>query len=272
VELADGSENRRAAVLGCGALGLTTARLLQDRGWSVTIYARELPPHTTSNIAGAQWSPYTVFDSDRTSTAFDAQFERAARIAHRTFQQQVGAGHGVRWIENYVLSQSPLRPQTGPIADLYPASQMLTADAHPFAAPHVRRFTTMLIEPSIFLDRLTRDFLLRGGDIVVREMSDAGEIAALDDGVVFNCTGLGSRALFRDDEMIPIKGQLVFLLPQPEVDYITLAGDYYMFPRSDGILLGGSRERGEWSLETTGAVVDAILGGNRRIFDAMTAG
>src|SRR5262245_49133060 len=37
----------RFAVLGCGAVGLATARLLQRRGAEVTIYAKDLPPHTT---------------------------------------------------------------------------------------------------------------------------------------------------------------------------------------------------------------------------------
>jgi len=45
------------AVLGCGAVGLATARLLQDRGLPVTIYASELPPNTTSNIAGGECFP-----------------------------------------------------------------------------------------------------------------------------------------------------------------------------------------------------------------------
>src|SRR5206468_6660062 len=43
---------KRFAVLGCGAVGLATARLLQQRGAEVTIYAKDLPPYTTSNIAG----------------------------------------------------------------------------------------------------------------------------------------------------------------------------------------------------------------------------
>src|SRR5512145_709050 len=41
----------RVAVLGAGALGLATARLLQRRGVEVTLYAKDLPPQTTSNIA-----------------------------------------------------------------------------------------------------------------------------------------------------------------------------------------------------------------------------
>jgi D-amino-acid oxidase len=45
---------RDCAVLGCGAVGLATARLTQERGMQVTIYAAALPPETTSNVAGAQ--------------------------------------------------------------------------------------------------------------------------------------------------------------------------------------------------------------------------
>ena len=65
---------------------------------------------------------------------------------------------------------------------------------------------------------------------------------ALDDPVIINCTGLGSRDLFSDYDLILVKGQLTFLLPQPEVDYMVISGGLYMFPRSDGILLGGSFE------------------------------
>src|SRR5262245_55166814 len=74
-----------AADLGCGAVGLATARLLQNRGFDVTIYARALPPDTTSNIAGASWYPTLVVDEALRTPAFNAQFERAARFSHRYF-------------------------------------------------------------------------------------------------------------------------------------------------------------------------------------------
>src|SRR5262249_25585036 len=46
VALALRTASRGAAVLGCGAVGLATARLLQDHGFQVTIYAKALPPYT----------------------------------------------------------------------------------------------------------------------------------------------------------------------------------------------------------------------------------
>ena len=94
------SGERRAAVLGCGVVGLAPARLLQLRGWAVTIYARDLPPRTTSNVGGGQWTPASVFDRDVATPAFMTQFVDASRIAYRYFQDFVGAGYGVRWIDN----------------------------------------------------------------------------------------------------------------------------------------------------------------------------
>ena len=84
-----------------------------------------------------------------------------------------------------------------------------------------------------------------------------------------NCTGLGAKALFGDEELTPIKGQLTVLLPQPEIDYCTLAADVYMFPRSDGVLLGGTHERGVWSLEPDLEAKQRILAEHARIFQQM---
>src|SRR4029453_13080389 len=67
------------AVLGCGAVGLATGGLGQRRGAEVTIYAKDLPPHTTSNIAGGQWSPTWVMDEEGGTREGEALLPRAAR-------------------------------------------------------------------------------------------------------------------------------------------------------------------------------------------------
>ena len=100
----------------------------------------------------------------------------------------------------------------------------------------------MQIQTPIYLDAVARDFRLAGGRIVVREFSDAEDLLALPEPVIMNCTGLGARALFGDEELGPSKGQITILLPQPEVDYRA----FNMSPRKDGLLLhsGGMNERG----------------------------
>jgi D-amino-acid oxidase len=258
----------RVAVVGCGAVGLATARLLQRRGLAVTIYARDIPPNTTSNVAGAQFGPFSVFEAGRTTPAFDDQFARATRISRRLFQDLPLREFGIRWIENYSLSDEEDRPP--PNLDLYPDTTDLGPREHPFPYRHARRFTAMLIEMSTYMRTLLQEFLIAGGTLVVREVPDRRALAAFDEPVIFNCTGLGARALLGDEELTPAKGQVTFLLPQPEIDYITLApSGLYMFPRSDGILLGGTFERGNWTLEPDPAALTRILDGHRRFFTAM---
>src|SRR5262245_17274117 len=99
----DSGRRGSAAVIGCGAVGLATARILQDRGFQVTIYAGELPPYTTSNVAGAMWFPSMVADRSERTPEFDAQFTRAQKTSHVFFQGLVGADYAVRWRPLYAL-------------------------------------------------------------------------------------------------------------------------------------------------------------------------
>ena len=64
----------------------------------------------------------------------------------------------------------------------------------------------MLIEPAIYLNALVRDFRsLRR--IVIREFRGTEEIVALPEAVIYNCTGLGARSLFSDQDLTPaLKG------------------------------------------------------------------
>jgi glycine/D-amino acid oxidase-like deaminating enzyme len=241
----------RFAVLGCGVSGLSTARLLQRRfqhgPGTVTIYAKDLPPDTTSNIAGAWWAPTSVYET--TTPKFNEQFRQASRISNRAFQLLVGAEYGVRWIDTLELSrnEAQLGRELPGGNDLYPEIEVHHDPDNYFGFPFVKQYMSMLIEPSIYLSALLRDFYIAGGRVVVQEFKSRAQIARLREPVVFNCTGLGSRALFDDKELTPVRGQLEVLLPQPEIDYAYLSSGY-MFPRRDGIILGGTWDHDDWSL------------------------
>jgi glycine/D-amino acid oxidase-like deaminating enzyme len=252
------------AVLGCGVSGLSTARTLQRRfqngPGTVTIYARELPPDTTSNISGAHWSPTTVFDPELASAKFSEQFQKACRISNRAFQLLAGTEYGVRWIETFELyrNEALLADPLPGGNDLYPAIEIHRDPEHYFGFPFVKQFSTMLIEPSIYLSALLRDFYIAGGRVVVKEFRSHEEIMRLPEPVVFNCTGLGARALFNDQKLGPVRGQLEVLMPQPEIDYCYL-GRGYMFPRRDGIILGGTFDHDDWSLAPRAEQAAGIL-------------
>jgi glycine/D-amino acid oxidase-like deaminating enzyme len=156
-----------------------------------------------------------------------------------------------------------------PIRDLVPEMRDLEPSENPFPFPSVRQFDTMMIEPNTYLPAMMQDFRIAGGRIEVREVRNLAELQGLPERVIVNCTGLGAKSLFGDEELTPIKGQLTILLPQPEIDYCTLPEDLYMFPRSDGILLGGTHQEGVWSLEPDLQAKQRIVAEHARIFREM---
>lgn len=261
---------RHFAVLGSGVNGLSTARLLQRRfqngPGTVTIYAKDLPPETTSNIAGGFWSPTSVYDHERITTDFRDKFRQACRISNRAFQNLVGPDYGVRWIETFELyrNEEALTRELPGGDDLYPERQAHRDADHYLGFPFVRQYNTMLIEPPVYLNALLRDFYIAGGKLVVKEFHSREEVKRLAEQVVFNCTGLGARALFGDESLEPVRGQLEVLLPQPEIDYCYLSTGY-MFPRRDGIVLGGTFDHGDWSLAPNPDQANFILGSHAEI-------
>ncbi len=255
------------AVIGAGVMGLTTARLVQEAGFPATIYAAALPPDTTSNIAGGQWSPFGHYRDSAVTPEWRAQFAAALDYSWRRFQILVGDDYGIRWLPTYVEDEGGPEPAPAEVDPYHPALRVLGPAEHPFPLGQVARFDTMYVETGRFLRQLLRDVQLAGGRIEVRNFSAPADVAALPERLVFNCTGLGARALFGDEELLPARGQLAILLPQPEVRYAFTGDAGYMFPRPDGIILGGTFELDQWSTDTDPADITRILASHRRLFE-----
>lgn len=261
--LAMAHTDRKAAVLGSGVVGLTSARELQRHGFDVTIYAMAVPPDTTSNMSLAGWTPTSgLVDNTLRTAAWDAQVREAARIAYRRLQLLIGPKYGVTWVTQYqpAMANNPQTPQENPIlpAEFSGPRVVLGPGEHPFPTPYCIQREEMRIEPSIYLDALMNDFLNWGGKVVIRKFDSPRDVASLSENVIINCTGLGSKVLFSDPDLVPLKGQLVVLIPQPEITYGTSgaarqlppdAGFVHMMPRSDGIILGGTSLMGNSSLD-----------------------
>lgn len=282
-DLALAHSERRAAVLGSGVVGLTSARELQRRGFTVTIYAATVPPDTTSNMSLAGFTPTSglVQFSSRTPE-WEAQFREAVQIAYRRLQLLIGPKYGISWIMNYAPTDNEQAGRGGNV--LMPESiqnprVILQPGEHPFPTKFAIERPEMRIEPSIYLDALMTDFLLWGGNVVIRKFETPRDVAALTENVIVNCTGLGSKALFNDPELVPLKGQLTVLVPQPEIAYSTNggarapatpeAGFIHMMPRSDGIILGGTSLRDDWSLEVNENERQRIVDTHIELFSAM---
>ena len=85
----------------------------------------------------------------------------------------------------------------------------------------------------------------------------------------FRISVLGAAALFGDEELVPAKGQLVFLPPDPGVDYMTFGGGeglLHMFPRGDVLLLGGIFRRGDSSANAEAQETERIVHEHEALF------
>ena len=284
-EFATEHQARDVAVIGCGSVGLTSARQLQRRGFDVTIYAAAVPPYVTSNMSLAGFTPVSgLVAAERRTPEWDAQYRRAVEIAYRQLQLMSGAGYGISWIDNFSLTNELRTPQPpnpdrpAPLPQLLPEEVVLQPGEHPFPTKYALWSPSLRIEPSIYLDALVRDFRLWGGRIVIRKFDTPRDLAALREPIVINCTGLGAKELFGDPELVPLKGQLTVLVPQPDVNYHTNGGltppppgslGLHTMARRDGIALGGTSQRDVWTLEPDEAERKRVVEGHIALFSAM---
>jgi glycine/D-amino acid oxidase-like deaminating enzyme len=253
------------AVIGSGIVGLSTARLVQEAGFPLTIYAAALPPDTTSNVAGGQFHPFAVFRDGFVTPDFMAQFTRALDYSWRRFQIMVGDDYGIRWLPTYVEADSP---DAQLLPYFPPNDRALTRGEHPFPLDNVIRYDTIYVETGRYLRQMIRDLQIAGGKFEIRRFATPADLAALPESLVFNCTGLGSHDLFGDQDLRPVRGQLAILEPQPEVRYALTGGPGYMFPRPDGIVLGGTFEVDEWDPTPQAATIKHIVAAQKSFFEA----
>lgn len=241
------------AVLGSGVMGLSTARLVQEAGFPVTIYTAALPPDTTSNIAGGEWSPYGHFADDAVTPEWRGQYKAARDYSWRRFQIMVGDDYGIRWLPVY-SDGGPRRP-----SPYRPTDRNIGPEDHPFPLGPMNRFETMFVETGRYLRQMIRDVQIAGGRLAIRKFANLADVATLPETLIFNCTGLGSREMLGDMDLRPARGQLAVLLPQPEIRYAYTGEHGYMFPRPDGIIVGGTFELDEWSTVPVEADIARIL-------------
>ena len=241
------------AVLGCGALGLTAAITAQRAGAKVTIYARDLLPDTRSSRATGTWTPDSrIALAEKVAPGFAAQWEEMARISWHAYRAYLGLpGTPVEWQDRYYLSDTdpgtqgeraapgalPFVNYSERLRDIQAAAVTLPAGSTPFPAKYVRRFTSMTFNIADYGHTLMTDFLLAGGRFVRREFHAPAELASLPQKVVINCPGYAARELWKDDSVVPVRGQIGWLIPQPEVDYGVVYDNVNVVPRRDAIVL-----------------------------------
>jgi len=248
-----GNGSRELAIIGCGAIGLTTALVAQQAGYRVTIYTKDRMPFVPSYRATGSFTPDSRLVTTQYASGFVQQWELMARYTFRRFQSYLGVdGNPIEWRDMYSLSDVPPGTPREPshseepeypsferelLADILPRS--VTVNPHPFPAPYVTRRPQLIFNITEYSRHLLMEFLAAGGRIENLELKNKSDFAAVDERLVINCTGYGARSLLGDDTVIPVRGQTCKLMPQPEVDYGFFYGSrrVSVYPRRDGLLV-----------------------------------
>ena len=259
VEKALATGERDIAVIGCGALGLTSATLLQQAGAKVTIYAKERPPAVRSSRATGSWTPDSrIALANSVSADFPALWEQMARKSFHTYESYLGvAGNPVEWTDRYLLTdpgqpapapgrQVPVQPggaelefgrYSNRIADLTPQHQDLPSGHHPFPTRFARRNSSLTFNIAAYSRQLVTDFLIEGGKIEITEFHAPSELSRIPQKTIVNATGYGARALWNDQSVVPVRGQIAWLIPEPEATYGVWYKGVQILARRDGIVV-----------------------------------
>lgn len=81
------------------------------------------------------------------------------------------------------------------------------------------------------------DFLVEGGRIETVEFHTPADLSQVPQKVIINATGYGARALWKDESIVPVRGQIAWLIPQPEVNYGVQYKNVNILARRDGIVV-----------------------------------
>ena len=222
-------------ILGAGVSGLTAGVRPTEAGSPVRILAKEPPERTTSAVAAAIWFPYEAEPLERVNRWSAESYHEFAKLAQLP-------GTGVRMVSFLLLTRPGLDNSW---KDALPAGTLREASPEELPPGYEMGHTAYvpLAETQIYLPYLLERFRQRGGELLVQEVKEVESL--LQDGhIVVNCTGLGSRELFGDESVYPIRGQVVKVQKKGPVQSMADAMDKgrlaYIIERSDCIVLGGT--------------------------------
>ncbi len=239
---------REVIVIGSGVIGLSAARCLQLSGYDVRIITRELPLATTSVAAGAMWSASGLEGRGRNWAAVTLQHllpltkEANSGITLQRMREVYAEKVPDPWYRDRLpffqrLSKHELR---GRLVDGY-------------------LMDVPMVAPPIYLERLRDQFLGAGGKLEERTIETLDELV-YEAPLLVNCSGVGARDLANDEAVYPLRGQTMLLdAAGIRVGYMDNEAIDHIFPRADGVLIGGVKVKGDWNRQLDPAIAADIM-------------
>ncbi|MDF2577895.1 MAG: dadA [Chlamydiales bacterium] len=229
-------------VIGTGCMGLTAAIELNRLGYKVAGI-------TTKNIyEGPSWQAagYFALVSVKTSPEEQANLNEIGMETFKVYQQIERGQHpyltkdAVRFMPVYCSDDTEAGVEDLEARGLIPPKQKVTLDfGNGVQHPNFIKYMTYFMDTTALMRQLHKQVGRLSIPIQTQEVKQFSEIK---EEIIFNCSGLGSRELNGDDQMIPVRGHLILLNEKAgtaHMDYMIYSkvlhgglDEYiYMFPK-----------------------------------------
>lgn len=255
---AQSSSTREALVVGTGVSGLACALRLAEAGFAVESWEKRDVAHEVSSVAAAIWYPYKAGPKERVERW---ALETLVELERLALDPTTGVRLvlGIEWFPDGVEVRDCLR-------SVPEFRELERSEVRPDRARGIA-LRVPIVDMALFLPWLRARCVERGVRFVRREIRTLDE--AIDAcALVVNCTGLASRELAHDDELVPIRGQVLRVAAHFARDFVIDEncpdGLCYVVPRGRDVVIGGSASEGREDLVPDDGETAAILARARR--------
>ena len=227
-------------VLGGGVSGLSTGIRLLEMGLGVRLVAERMSPETVSDTAAAWWYPFLVEPIVKANRWSSESFVEFVRLMEEEELEFITMRLGREYLKQH--SKAPDWSESVNHFRILEKDEIV--DGYSFGW----EFEAPVIEMAHYMPWLKSRFELLGGTVANRKITDFHE---MESELIVNCSGLGAREICGDEKVVPVRGQIVYIDQDPGfVRYDQRPESLiYTIPRRDVTVLGGTAQKGDWTME-----------------------
>jgi len=239
------------SIIGAGVSGLSTGIRLLEAGHDVTIFTEITTPDTVSDTAAAWWYPFLAEPLEKTNRWSVETFHELVRLMEEESVSCITMRKGKEFLEG----ESPAPGWSKQI----PHFRILESDEIASGYTFGWEIEAPVIEMHIYMPWLMERFERLGGQLRIVKVCSLEELPG---DLVVNCCGLGGKELCQDEDLEPIRGQIVYIEQDPGFGRFDQRPEslIYTIPRRDVTVLGGTAQRGDWDESIREEDTEHILG------------